>query len=110
MAGIRATSICTMRRAPGLWPTFGVTASDVSSHTGFAVGTCAAQVVPAGIVISLPPSQQTCRPLAAELSTVMPSWPFRFCLLVMRTHLKGKASGPLMPGDVGSVLLLKEVV
>src|SRR6185369_8133010 len=98
-----------MRRAPGFCPTFGVTAKDVSSHTGFAVGTCASHVAPTGIAISFPPSQQTWSPFAVDPSTVLLSGPIRFCLLVILTHLKGKASGPLMPGDVARVITLKAV-
>src|SRR6478736_8552868 len=60
--GLNATSICTMRLEPGFWPSFGVAAKEVSSHTGISTGVCPWHVAPGGITISCEPFQQTCCP------------------------------------------------
>src|SRR5689334_23268281 len=92
IGGDSATSICVMRRAPTLLPVPGVIAREVRSHTGIMdCGACAWQVAPKGMGVSLVPSQQICNRVLPVPSTVWPRSPMKFCLLVIRTHLKGRA-------------------
>src|SRR6478672_5081834 len=96
--GFNATSICTMRREPGFWPTLGVTASDVSSHTGFATGVIREQEATPFSGTSLVPFQQICCPAAAAVLTGRFGNPIKFCLFVIRTHLNARALAPFRPG------------
>src|SRR6185312_6521438 len=109
--GFKATSICTMRLDPGLPPIFGVTASEVISHTGITVGDWLAHV-PLVTTTSWLPSQQTCWPAPSALLTLVPddpSAPIRFCLAAILTHLNGRASAPFTPAVCVIVVAVKWV-
>src|ERR1051326_830486 len=93
-----------MRRDPGLFPTPGVTASEVSSHTGFATGVSAPQL-PGAAAISCVPFQHPCCPAdPAVADPAVPSTdcgasrPMKFCLLIILTHLKANAFALFKPG------------
>src|SRR5215472_4826356 len=102
MGGLKATSICVIRREP-----LGVIASEVSNQTGFIVSALAEVMLGQsagtpggpGTTHSCFPSQHTCLSGPLPLSTSCPlSSPIWFCLLVMRTHLKGSAPAVLLFG------------
>src|SRR5882724_9210835 len=111
--GFKATSICTIRREPGFAPTLGVTAREVSCHTGISARVCPWHVVPDAITTSFVPSQQTCWLFPGRVATLVPDAPrapIRFCFAVILTHLNGRASVPFTPAVVVKVVAVKELV